>query len=222
MLTPSGGQARDGAWNSRRPWHRLLRLRWRRHKRGCCGDAIFTPCLLGAGLAVAALESFCLGICFAHVLALLGLAVVAVALAVVDLGRHVDPYLAGSAACCGRAGRGGGLGGLGGRGAALAGVAGAAGAGAAAGAAAGVAAAAFLSTPPWPRQAPFKVAPLKAVPSLHVALTVFADGSALAGAAAVCAAALKEKQDTRATSTRAFFTLDSPTNTKIRACCHGM
>lgn len=81
-----------------------------------------------------------------------------------------------------------------------------------------VATAAFLSTPPCPRHAPFKVAPLNGVPSLQTAVTAavagegdFCAGEVVrAGAAAVCATAEIEKLAARATNKNIFFMTNSP------------
>ena len=75
------------------------------------------------------------------------------------------------------------------------------------------AAVAFLSTPPWPLQAPFKVAPLKGVPSLQTALT-----GAAAGAAAVCAKAEIEKLEIRANESKIFFMTNSPRHGHTCVC----
>ena len=169
----------------------------------------------GAGLAARGVEALGLGVGLAHVTALLGLAVVAVALAVVDLGCLVGPHLASAAARSGcSGGRRGGLGGDG-RGGGVAGVAGAAGLAATAGAAgaaglagvaatAGVPADAALSTPPWPRQAPRRVVPSNGVPSLQTAFTVAA-ASGTAGAGAFCAKAAPASRVLMATRTGANF-----------------
>jgi hypothetical protein len=87
-------------------------------------------------------NALCSRFCFGHVTAVLGLAVPAIARAMVHFARGINPDLTGAAT------------------------------GARSGALAGLVASPHDCTLPWPRQAPERLVPVKAVPSLQVAVTV--------------------------------------------------